>query len=53
MELFYLGSRGIEREIATRMIVGGFVEKTLKLVPADLTERIRSFVAQRLDGLKV
>lgn len=53
MEMFYLGSRGIEHEQAVRMIVGGFVEKTLKLVPEDLTERIRNFVAQRLEGLKV
>ncbi len=50
-QIFYLGSRGVDRERAVRMIVGGFVADTLKLVPEDLRERITSFVAQRLEDI--
>jgi Fe-S cluster assembly protein SufD len=51
MSLFYLNSRGIPNAEATRMIVGGFVSPTLRHLPADLRERIGSFVEQRLEGI--
>jgi Fe-S cluster assembly protein SufD len=51
MSLFYLNSRGIPNAEATRMIVGGFVSPTLRHLPADLQERIGSFVEQRLEGI--
>jgi Fe-S cluster assembly protein SufD len=47
-ELFYLAARGIPREEAIRMVVAGFVEPTLKAVPADLQERLRSYVLDRV-----
>jgi len=49
--VFYLNSRGINREEATRMIVSGFVSNSFKVVPADLKERINSFVEQRLEHI--
>jgi len=48
---FYLGSRGIPEPEAVRMIVGGFVADTLKLVPEDIRERITGFVDERLEAL--
>ncbi len=51
MSLFYLKSRGIPDDEATRMIVAGFVAPTLRLVPADLRDRITSFVEQRLEKI--
>ena len=51
MQLFYLKSRGIEREEATRMIVSGFVASTIKMAPADLRERISAVISERLEGL--
>ena len=47
-ELFYLAARGIPRAEAVRMIVAGFVEPTLKAVPEDLQERLRSYVDERV-----
>ncbi|MBD3258493.1 Fe-S cluster assembly protein SufD [candidate division GN15 bacterium] len=49
--LFYLKSRGIEHDKAVRMIVSGFVEATLSMVPADLRERIGEFVETRLEDI--
>jgi Fe-S cluster assembly protein SufD len=49
--VFYLTCRGIQYEDAVRMIVSGFFEGTLRLVPEDLRERITTFVAQRLEHL--
>lgn len=46
--LFYLAARGIAREEAIRMVVGGFVEPTLKAVPEDLQNRLRSYVIDRV-----
>ncbi|MDH4157334.1 MAG: Fe-S cluster assembly protein SufD [candidate division Zixibacteria bacterium] len=51
MEVFYLSSRGIPYDDAVRMVVGGFVEKTLKQVPDDLRERLRQFVNTRLEKI--
>jgi Fe-S cluster assembly protein SufD len=47
-ELFYLAARGIPRAEAIRMVVAGFVEPTLKAVPEDLQERLRSYVIDRV-----
>jgi Fe-S cluster assembly protein SufD len=49
MDLFYLKSRGIHQAEAVRMVVTGFIAPTLKLVPADLQERIAKFAADRLE----
>jgi len=49
--LFYLQSRGVEKEDAVRMIVSGFVASTLTLVPEDLRQRIDDFVARRLEDI--
>lgn len=50
-QLFYLKSRGIEKEKAVRMIVSGFVESTLAIVPDDLRRRISQFVETRLEDI--
>lgn len=47
--IFYLGSRGIDRATAVRMIVSGFVESTLAVLPEDLAERIKETVMLRLE----
>jgi len=49
--IFYLTCRGIRYDDAVRMVVSGFFEGTLQLVPEDLRERITNFVAQRLEHL--
>jgi Fe-S cluster assembly protein SufD len=49
--LFYLNSRGIPPKEAARMIVSGFVAKTMAQVPEDIRERITSFVDERLGSL--
>ncbi len=49
--LFYLTSRGIADEQAVRMIVSGFVNGTLNLVPENLRQRISDSVTARLKGI--
>ncbi len=49
--LFYLNSRGIAPKDAARMIVSGFVAKTMEQVPADLRAEISQFVDERLSRL--
>ncbi len=49
--IFFLKCRGINKTEATRMIVSGFVEATLKQVPADLKEKISEFVTKRLENI--
>lgn len=49
--LFYLMSRGIPRAEALRMVVGGFIEPTLRALPTDLKERVTSYVDDRLEEL--
>lgn len=51
LSVFYLTSRGIDRDDAVRMIVSGFVASTLKQIPEDLRERISNFVTQRLENI--
>lgn len=50
-QVFYLRSRGVDTEEATRMIVSGFIAKTLARVPEDLRIRLTEFVAQRLETI--
>ena len=51
MSLFYLTSRGIPRAEAVRMIVSGFVNPTIELLPVDLREQIAEIVARRLESI--
>lgn len=50
-QIFYLTARGIRRDDAIRMVVNGFVEPTLKEVPADLRERLAGYIAQRVEEI--
>jgi Fe-S cluster assembly protein SufD len=47
-QLFYLQSRGLARRQAVRLIVFGFLGKTLANLPAATRERIEAFIAARL-----
>jgi len=47
--LFYLTCRGINPEVATRMIISGFVASTLDKIPYDLRDRINKEVDERLN----
>ncbi len=47
-QLFYLQSRGLPRQQAIRLIVYGFLGKTLARLPATSRERIEAFIAARL-----
>jgi Fe-S cluster assembly protein SufD len=49
-EVFYLESRGIEREEAVRLIVGGFVAPIIDRVPDVSQERLRETVMRNLRG---
>lgn len=51
MQIFYLKSRGIENTEAVQMVVSGFVETTLKLIPADLRPLIGGILATKLEQL--
>lgn len=51
MAIFYLTSRGIVEENAVRMIIAGFVETTLSRLPGDLRDRVRRYVANRLEEI--
>jgi len=47
-QLFYLGSRGLPRGQAMRVIVYGFLDQTLQRLPQATRERIEALVAARL-----
>jgi Fe-S cluster assembly protein SufD len=50
-QIFYLQSRGLEREQAKRTIVEGFLTPTLEQIPiAGVRERFHAFVEQKWDG---
>ncbi len=49
--VFYLQSRGLDREAATRLYVRGFLDSTLRRLPAALAERVEAVVDERLDRL--
>lgn len=50
-QVFYLQSRGIPRDEAVRLVVGGFLESTLALVPEAVRAHLDDLVAVRLEGL--
>jgi Fe-S cluster assembly protein SufD len=47
-EIFYLASRGLTPQEATKMIVGGFLEETIGKIPEEARESIREEFSQRL-----
>lgn len=49
-QLFYLGSRGLPRNQAHRLIVFGFLGQTLARLPEATRERLEAMVAARLHG---
>jgi len=50
-ELFYLRSRGISEKEAVRMLVRGFLEDALRLIPSGVTRDVASSLEERLDRL--
>ncbi|MBD3162850.1 MAG: Fe-S cluster assembly protein SufD [Candidatus Eisenbacteria bacterium] len=50
-QLFYLASRGMAPEEATRMIVSGFLEETLQAIPDEIAEPIRVEMHERMKGV--
>jgi Fe-S cluster assembly protein SufD len=48
--LFYLESRGLNRDQAIRTIVTGFVEPTLRQLPGNIKEITRSLIMEKLEG---
>lgn len=51
-QVFYLQSRGLDPDEALRLVVRGFLEKTLSSLPADLRERLEGLVGTRLAALQ-
>ncbi len=49
--LFYLTCRGIPTDVATRMIVSGFVASTFDKIPSDARERVAAIVESRLGDI--
>ena len=52
MQVFYLNCRGIDHATAVRMIVAGFLGKTLDLVPEELRQRVAELIDTRLEAMK-
>jgi Fe-S cluster assembly scaffold protein SufB len=50
--LFYLESRGLNPDEALRLVVRGFLEKTLQSMPEALRPGVESLVEGRLAGLR-
>ncbi len=51
-QVFYLQSRGIPADEAMRLVVRGFVESTLRLVPVPLRDQLGAVVEARLAALQ-
>jgi Fe-S cluster assembly protein SufD len=51
MQVFYLNCRGIDHATAVRMIVAGFLNKTLQLVPEEIRDRVTALVQTRLEAM--
>ena len=49
--IFYLQSRGLDREAATRLVVRGFLESTLRRLPEALLEKVEAVIDERLARL--
>ena len=50
-QLFYLQSRGMSPDDAIRLVVRGFLEKTLQSIPESLRPEVEKLVESRLAGL--
>jgi Fe-S cluster assembly protein SufD len=48
-QLFYLSSRGLSSDEATKMIISGFLEATLGNIPEELGDSIREEMRRRLE----
>jgi Fe-S cluster assembly protein SufD len=49
-QLFYLMSRGLPRELATRMVVEGFFEEVLQREPVDsIRDNLRDLIARKMN----
>jgi Fe-S cluster assembly protein SufD len=51
MQVFYLNCRGIDHDTAVRMVVAGFLNKTLQLVPEEIRDRVASLIQTRLEAM--
>ena len=51
-QLFYLESRGLDPDAALRLVVRGFLEKTLQSIPEALRDGIEELVEGRLANLR-
>ncbi len=49
-ELFYLMSRGLSREEATRLIVSGFVEPIVKALPLEYAVELNKLIELEMEG---
>jgi Fe-S cluster assembly protein SufB len=49
-ELFYLMSRGLSREQATRMIVSGFIEPIVKALPLEYAVELNKLIELEMEG---
>lgn len=49
--IFYLQSRGLDRDAATRLVVRGFLDSTLRRLPKEIAERVGEVVDERLDRM--
>ncbi len=51
-QLFYLMSRGLSRELATKIIVEGFFEEVLQREPAgSIRENLRDLIQRKMEGV--
>jgi Fe-S cluster assembly protein SufD len=49
-QLFYLMSRGLSQDVATRMVVEGFFEEVLQREPAEsIRDNLRDLIARKMD----
>ena len=49
-QLFYLMSRGLSRDVATRMVVEGFFEDVLQREPVEsIRSNLRHLIARKMD----
>lgn len=51
-QLFYLQSRGIDRDEAARLVVRGFFEPILARIPSPLRDQVAGAVDRRIDRLR-
>jgi len=51
-QLFYLQTRGITADESMRLVVRGFVEPTMRMMPEDLRDELEDLVESRLTRLQ-